>query len=85
MRYDLALVASLLQLRSHGLGAFAILLRPDSYTMELPGVGRQLAQECRETLFAKVGRQTLGVLLIAEAPQLHRPHTGRRTGGWRRL
>jgi hypothetical protein len=67
-------VTGLTKALSHRLGALAILLWTDSYTMELPGTRGQLTQERSETLFAKVGGKPLGILLIAETAKLHGPH-----------
>ena len=77
MRYDLALVAGFLQPRSRRFGAVTVFLRADTYAVKLPGIGRQLAQEGGKTLLAKIGREAFGVFLVAEAPQLHRPHACR--------
>ena len=77
MCHHLSLMAGGIQFGGHRLGPLAVFLGADPDPVQRTGLGLQLAQKCRESLFAEIRCQAIRVGLIRETAELDGPHAGR--------
>ena len=70
-------MAGRIQFGGYRLGTLAIFLRADPDPVQGTGLGLQLTQKSRETLFAEIRCQAIRIGLIRETAELDGPHAGR--------